>query len=761
MSLEGRGFGSIRRWFRAAALAAGLLLAGCGGGGGGGGGSTYSLSVTPESLTFTADQGRLPAAQTLTVGFNGDGLLAGWPAGTTPPGWLSIRKVSNTASSAVLEISVTVSSLPPGTARATVRLATGKADLSDGVIRDVPVTFTVTPSALSVVEIPSTTLTEASSTADLDRPFTVKTGLTAAAGAACSWQVRSDRPWLTVTPSTGTLAADTPVVAHLDPEALWTMANGSYLAYLGFTLGAGCGRAAPPPVPVAITLALRPALSLGSSVAFTITDTSLPADARRTIALGSNVGSAFAAHARWTATLDDDWVTVLTTAGTGAATLTLDLAPATIGSIAAGHHATTLYVVPADRKLAAPSAPVTLDLDIPTIAQVAPYTNWVNRASPVILRGGGFGSGPTRAIKVGDASLDATVVSSTELHVTIPAQAAPVRLPVRIETATPRDTAELVVLPEPAYAATTIALDHAYEGMALDPERRAVLLTGYWARRLTRLRFDGSAWQTDHLPVADASGVGVAANGREILVVSGRNDGVSTRYGVVRLDPETLSSRATASFTDTYAYYGFVAPLDDGRTLLVNTYSWATLRWYPGFAQGPTANVSSPRVLLTRDRRRLLMRPWDNSSASSSISSLASTGAAFQRGNHPSAYFPASWDVSGDGGRMVDGLDVYDPSFTKLGTIALPAPEPQASAISPDGASVYALQKVSGAWALRRTDVSAAAGPYTPDAAPLPFVLPPDQVPSSMRVSEDGSTLFILATRLSADVGWLHVVRVR
>jgi hypothetical protein len=742
---------SVRR--RVPAVLAAALLAACGGGSSSGGGSRYSISVDQVGLAFSAEEGApVPTSKLLTVGFNGDGLLAGWPANTSPPSWLQLELVSNTSSSAVLRVVVNTTSLPPATYTATVRLVTGKADGSDYVVRDVPVTFTVSNPALAVTGTTSVNLTEAAAAADLDLPLTVKTSLSAADGAACPWQVASSVPWLSVAPSSGTLAADTPVVAHLDPEALWTMLNFPYSPTLTFTLAPGCAHAGQQ-VAISVNLDLHPALTAPTSVAFGVTDAWTPADARKTVALGSNVGTAFAAHAGWTASLGDDWVVLAPTTGTGSATLTLDLAPATIGSIASGHHATTLAVVP-DPKLAPLSVPVTLDLDIPTVAHVSPYTTWVDRASPVVIRGGAFGSGPTLAVRVGAATVDATVVSPTELHATLPAQASPGRLTVRIDTVTPRGGAELVVLPEPAYAATSLALARAYGQLTLDPERQAVLLTGYAAQEVTRLRWDGAAWNTDGFVLADAQGAAVSVDGKDLLVGAGAFG--ADPHRIVTLDPETLASRSTSSFSDYYAVYSFIAPFDDGRVLLVNTEQWPTFFWYPSLAYGPSVSVYTPYLLLTRDRRRLLVRPYGNTNPSDAIVSFDSTDTAFQTRFRPSTFYPWNWDVSGDGGRMLDGLDVYDRSFTKLGTLSLAAPEPTVSAVSPDGAFVYTMQQVLGAWVLLRTSVSAAAGPYPPDLSPLPFVLPADQVPRSLRVSEDGSTLFLLAFEPTSGVYWFH-----
>lgn len=120
-----------------------LVTLGCGGGGGSNG-PAYSVDVTPASLTFTVEAGGGPTpAKTLNVTFKGDGLVAGYPAGTPVPGWLAVSIVSSTTNSASLAVQATGAGLLPGTYTTTLRLVTGKADGSQYVTKDVPITCQV------------------------------------------------------------------------------------------------------------------------------------------------------------------------------------------------------------------------------------------------------------------------------------------------------------------------------------------------------------------------------------------------------------------------------------------------------------------------------------------------------------------------------------------------------------------------------------------------------------------------------------------
>ena len=60
-------------------------------------------------------------------------------------------------------------------------------------------------------------------------------------------------------------------------------------------------------------------------------------------------------------------------------------------------------------------------------------------------------------------------------------------------------------------------------------------------------------------------------------------------------------------------------------------------------------------------------------------------------------------------------------------------------------------------WLFRRADVRGAFGPYPTEAAPLTFTVPADETPVAMRVSEDGSALFVVTAYPMSTGGVFHV----
>ncbi|HEY7642647.1 MAG TPA: hypothetical protein VH814_23130 [Steroidobacteraceae bacterium] len=209
---------SIRRIVTVATLCA--LLAACGGGGGsntppgggnnppGGGNNppTYTVDVSPGSVQFSAlARGTLPAAKDVTATFNGEGLVVGTPSGASLPSWLGVTVVgSPTASPAQVRFSVTTTGTTASSLATTVRFVTGKADGSQVVTKDVAVTYTITDPLQ--VDVTSLDFDATAGTAAEPR-------IVGVLGSGTSWTVSSNRPWLTVSPASGTDAGSVEVRA--------------------------------------------------------------------------------------------------------------------------------------------------------------------------------------------------------------------------------------------------------------------------------------------------------------------------------------------------------------------------------------------------------------------------------------------------------------------------------------------------------------------------------------------------------------------
>ena len=195
-----------------------LVFAGCGGGGGGdaGGGSagasTNSISLGTSQLSLVYSGGSTATAQTVQVSFRGAGVVVATLPGQTQPAWLSVSAGASSSSNAAIVISADPSGLGPGSYSTTLRFATGDADGTHVVTRDLPVTFTYV----------HTVSPDAVDTTGVAGGAAQATTLTVVAGNI-RWTASANVPWITLDRSSGT--GTSAIVVTAAPAA---MAVGDY-----------------------------------------------------------------------------------------------------------------------------------------------------------------------------------------------------------------------------------------------------------------------------------------------------------------------------------------------------------------------------------------------------------------------------------------------------------------------------------------------------------------------------------------------------
>lgn len=122
-----------------------LLMQGCGGGGGGGSSKDntatnngYSITVSDSSYTFNEKWGSdTTQSKVITATYKGDGLVVGYPPGVTVPTWLTIQSSGNS-------VTLTPNAYEfIGSRQTTLRFATGQADGSSVVYKDVNITLNI------------------------------------------------------------------------------------------------------------------------------------------------------------------------------------------------------------------------------------------------------------------------------------------------------------------------------------------------------------------------------------------------------------------------------------------------------------------------------------------------------------------------------------------------------------------------------------------------------------------------------------------
>jgi hypothetical protein len=696
--------------------------------------SVDGIAAPLKTLTLTSDV--LPKAWTLAV----------QSIGNAPSDWVVLPATSGTLSTASADVQVGAAARPPGTYNATLVVKDDTGLTRAGI----QLTYNVT-AAFTLSGTLSTRVTEAATLASLDLPLALHTNLDAATGAGRTWQATSTADWVSVVPTSGDLSADAILAVRLDPAKLWALANGYYGATITVAAQAGGTTAS---VPVSLNLALQPALTAPATVSWTIGAASTTADLARAAMVSTNLGEAFKGHGAWHATTPAAWLQVTPSSATDGGNLTLAVAQSALAGLANGAQAATVTLTADDARVASAKVQANVQIALPDVAHVAPYTTWVGRAPDVILRGSGFGASGTLPVLFGTGSVTGTVVSDTELHATAPTQAAAGRVPVSIGNAlgVARQASELVVLAAPGYTSYQTSLTTSPQRMILDPERQAVLLGGAGAE-VRRIAFANGAWSQDAFSAPTVTGGYLTADGKTLFVTSG-NTGSSSQV-FYEVDPATLQIRKQAGYSSYYARYDLAAGFNDGRLLVIDSEQWANTIWYPSLANGLYVDAHNPFILVTRDRSRMIVADDGTSGISSyDVADVQMTKRAITQ----RPWYGRDWSVSGDGGRLAIDASVYDRSFNFLGTVSLPEPGVGAVAVSPDGATLYTLAQTQDTptspwyWVFRRTGIGGAP-PYTADATRLSISIGATESPVAMAVSEDGSTLFLLTRAPTGSTG--------
>jgi hypothetical protein len=228
---------------------------------------------------------------------------------------------------------------------------------------------------------------------------------------------------------------------------------------------------------------------------------------------------------------------------------------------------------------------------------VTPRVVAANAAGEVILRGSGF-TGATSVSFGSTAATSMTVVSDSEIDASYPALPAGT-YPVTIDSGSIGDTASLVAVSAPAFAATTVPYPAGVSGTPLgivyDAQRTAlfVLLPGMQPPNVTLLRyaFDGSAWgSATQVSLFDVYQIQLSPDGAHLLALANSLDTAS----IVELDPVTLAQTNSTTISSSIATYacGF-AFADDGNAI-VSTASDTGTGFAPGFVFGAFSRAVTP-----------------------------------------------------------------------------------------------------------------------------------------------------------------------
>lgn len=660
---------------------------------------TYTVRVpglipAQANVSFNARNGQAaPPAEVQVSVATDNGDAVGYAIDTTygpgATGWLNAT--GGTAPGMITIVPNKVD-LAPATYTATVTLTP-----SNGApIRTINVSYLVQASTLSASQ-PSASFT--ASNGQATPPAAVLVTMSTQPGDTLTYATSINygsgpSNWLTTTGSIapGTLSI-VPSVTNLNV--------GTHTATVRLTPNTGA-----PVVNIAVTYIVTPSvLTLDpSSITFTLdtSSTAVPAQLQRAVTTGVS-GSGLT----WTVSVSGAWLAVGPGSGSAGGSVSVGLREDEVEKLDAGTAAgsvTFTYTRP-NGTSGTTVLPVTLNLRLPRVSYVSPYTAASNTSKEVILRGTGFSSTGGNPIMFGNTAVSTyTVVSDTEIRVMHPSLSAgtyQVRIPNLLGME--RTRANLVVVDTPAYNYAVLPAAGPADRVVHDAERRAIYLNVF--DRLQRYRLIAGTWTADSLSIASLRDIALTPDGREIIAVS-----INTLY---HIDPDTLTvldTRPLSAAVGTFGGQNFenIAIGNDGTALVFIGNQWGAVNRYNLRTRTFTdANFSfqiyGARPLSSADGSRILIRGIGLSSTQNlwyydvSVGQFVNTGVA-------ATGIYASYDRTAS--NLLMDREAYNRNFSSLGSMAGLA----ASVISPDGARGYGFVAGSPGGTLRTYDLTSPNG---------------------------------------------------
>jgi hypothetical protein len=360
------------------------------------------------------------------------------------------------------------------------------------------------------------------------------------------------------------------------------------------------------------------------------------------------------------------WLNVVSSpANTGSSdSVIVGIVPAQIALLANGTHTAQVTVTPAG--FSPRTATIALNLQLPEVQHVTPYVAYQGAEAPVTLYGSALQHTVGGTLLVDGAEVQGFSDSiENRARITLPAlTVGEHELRVRNNLGIERSSARFVVRPAPTYPDGEVDILGRIESLEYDAERDAFYVVS-WNLNYSqdfdayRLRYDGTQWQRDAIPVTDPMAVSLNVDGTRLYVTK-------ADCGVVELDPATFAvlQTRTAPYCS-YEFYGMVHGLADGRIFVGDTNQWPTVYNYPAFtvASYQFGDLYSPIDLLNGTRERLLWAESPSISGPHELYIYDVATSSFQEVaiHDPETYF-LSWylGISGNGQRVMHGADVYD-----------------------------------------------------------------------------------------------------
>lgn len=302
-----------------------------------------SIFVSPVSLSFTAPAGGPnPANQSFTISTNTNAI--GWSASSNAS-WLTASPASGTAaSSSTVSVGVNVAGLAPGTYTGAITVSSASAGNSP---RTVQVTLNV---ATPQIGVNPTSLTFTTGSGGANPPG--KTiSITNTGVGTLNWTATDNRPWITVSPTSGTAPSTLTVSVNKAGLPLGTHTG-------TVTITAPGASNSPLNIPITLSISNTPVITVSpASLFFVSRNGAVPLP--KTVSISNGGGGTL----NWSASSNAFWLMVSPTSGTAPSTLTVSVDPS---SLDIGSYQGTITIT-------APGAsPVTIVVTLSVIERIRP-----------------------------------------------------------------------------------------------------------------------------------------------------------------------------------------------------------------------------------------------------------------------------------------------------------------------------------------------------------------------------------------------------
>ena len=387
----------------------------------------------------------------------------------------------------------------------------------------------------------------------------------------------------------------------------------------------------------------------------------------------------------------------------------------------------------------------------PTVRFVAPYVGQTNTPGTALIRGQGFQAFAVAGVTFGVTAASAfSVLSDTEIQASYPALAAgsyAVQVQASASPAAILSSAALVVVDPVSYAAGTLSYPTAapqIKRLAYDSERQALWVAVDSAGgEVLRYAYAGGTWGTPlTAPVASLVDIALSTNGTQLLALSQTDmtviDPASLAAGGVIAGPSLVAGTFLKNLTVTNTDTAIVTTGFSGST--------ASLLYLYGirstaFTQPATAiSLDNATPGGSADGSLVAIAQGDPSltTAPSTYQYLSATNAfSATVAINQNSIAPA---LDRNAIRIVlNGIDVYDASYTLLGT--LPSTT-LAVVVKPDATRAYTFDSAAAA-VLSFDLTTTASGAALPQVGAATALAGDPGSGVQMAISPDGGTLFL------------------